>query len=345
MDPNKQKALDIAIKQIDKAFGKGTLMRLGDKEIESIEAISTGSLGLDMALGIGGIPKGRIIEIYGPESSGKTTLALQTIASAQKEGAICAFIDAEHALDVYYAKNLGVDIDNLLVSQPDFGEQALEVLETLARSGAVDLIVVDSVAALTPKAEIEGDMGDTHVGLQARLMSQALRKITAILHKMDTTLIFINQIRMKIGTMGYGSPETTTGGNALKFYASVRIDVRKIATLKQADSQIGNRVKAKVVKNKVAPPFRQAEFDIMFGEGISFEGELIDYGVKLDIIDKSGSWFSYGATKLGQGKENAKQTIKDDPELKAEIEAKIKEALGFGEKLAMDQDEIAKSED
>jgi recombination protein RecA len=345
MDPNKQKALDIAIKQIDKAFGKGTLMRLGDKEIEAIEAISTGSLGLDMALGIGGIPKGRIIEIYGPESSGKTTLALQTIASAQKEGAICAFIDAEHALDVYYAKNLGVDIDNLLVSQPDFGEQALEVLETLARSGAVDLIVVDSVAALTPKAEIEGDMGDTHVGLQARLMSQALRKITAILHKMDTTLIFINQIRMKIGTMGYGSPETTTGGNALKFYASVRIDVRKIATLKQADSQIGNRVKAKVVKNKVAPPFRQAEFDIMFGEGISFEGELIDYGVKLDIIDKSGSWFSYGATKLGQGKENAKQTIQDDPELKAEIEAKIKEALGFGEKLAMDQDEIAKSED
>jgi len=345
MDPNKKKALDVAIKQIDKAFGKGTLMRLGDKEIEPIEAISTGSLGLDMALGIGGIPKGRIIEIYGPESSGKTTLALQTIASAQKDGAVCAFIDAEHALDVYYAKNLGVDIDNLLVSQPDFGEQALEVLETLARSGAVDLIVVDSVAALTPKVEIEGDMGDTHVGLQARLMSQALRKLTAILHKMDTTLIFINQIRMKIGTMGYGSPETTTGGNALKFYASVRIDVRKIATLKQADSQIGNRVKAKVVKNKVAPPFRQAEFDIMFGEGISFEGELIDYGVKLDIIDKSGSWFSYGATKLGQGKENAKQTIKDNPELKEEIEHKIKEALGFGEKLTMDEDEIAKSED
>jgi len=344
MDPNKQKALDVAIKQIDKAFGKGTLMRLGDKEIEPIESISTGSLGLDMALGIGGIPKGRIIEIYGPESSGKTTLALQTIASAQKDGAICAFIDAEHALDVYYAKNLGVDIDNLLVSQPDFGEQALEVLETLVRSGAVDLIVVDSVAALTPKVEIEGDMGDTHVGLQARLMSQALRKLTAILHKMDTTLIFINQIRMKIGTMGYGSPETTTGGNALKFYASVRIDVRKIATLKQGDSQIGNRVKAKVVKNKVAPPFRQAEFDIMFGEGISFEGELIDYGVKLDIVDKSGSWFSYGATKLGQGKENAKQSIKDNPELREEIENKIKEALGFGEKLAMDEDEIAKSD-
>jgi len=345
MDANKQKALDLAIKQIDKAFGKGTLMRLGDKEIEPIEAISTGSLGLDMALGIGGLPKGRIIEIYGPESSGKTTLALQAIASAQKEGAICAFIDAEHALDVYYAKNLGVDIDNLLVSQPDFGEQALEVLETLARSGAVDLIVVDSVAALTPKTEIEGDMGDTHVGLQARLMSQALRKLTAILHKMNTTVIFINQIRMKIGTMGYGSPETTTGGNALKFYASVRIDVRKIATLKQAENQIGNRVKAKVVKNKVAPPFRQAEFDIMFGEGISQEGELIDYGVKLDIIDKSGAWYSYGATKLGQGKENAKQTIKDNPELRSEIEYKIKEALGFGEKLAMDEKDIKESED
>jgi recombination protein RecA len=344
MDANKQKALDLAIKQIDKAFGKGTLMRLGDKEIEPIEAISTGSLGLDMALGIGGIPKGRMIEIYGPESSGKTTLALQCIASAQREGSICAFIDAEHALDVYYAKNLGVDIDNLLVSQPDFGEQALEVLETLTRSGAVDLIVIDSVAALTPKTEIEGDMGDTHVGLQARLMSQALRKLTAILHKMDTTVIFINQIRMKIGTMGYGSPETTTGGNALKFYASVRIDVRKIATLKQAESQIGNRVKAKVVKNKVAPPFRQAEFDIMFGEGISQEGELIDYGVKLDIVDKSGAWFSYGATKLGQGKENSKQTLKDNPELKEEIENKIKEALGFGEKLTMDEDEIAKSD-
>ncbi len=344
MDPNKKKALDLAIKQIDKAFGKGTLMRLGDKEIEPIDAISTGSLGLDMALGIGGIPKGRIIEIYGPESSGKTTLALQTIASAQKEGAICAFIDAEHALDVYYAKNLGVDVDNLLVSQPDYGEQALEVLETLARSGAVDLIVVDSVAALTPKAEVEGDMGDAHVGLQARLMSQALRKLTAILHKMNTTVIFINQIRMKIGTMGYGNPETTTGGNALKFYASVRIDVRKIATLKQGDSQIGNRVKAKVVKNKVAPPFRQAEFDIMFGEGISFEGELIDYGVKLDIIDKSGSWFSYGATKLGQGKENAKNTLKENPELREEIEHKIKEALGFGSKLAMSEEEIKESQ-
>jgi len=340
MDANKQKALDMAIKQIDKTFGKGTLMRLGDKEFEPIESISTGSLGLDMALGIGGIPQGRIIEIYGPESSGKTTLALQTIASAQTKDMVCAFIDAEHALDVVYAKNLGVDTDNLLVSQPDFGEQALDVLETLTRSGAVDLIVVDSVAALTPKSEIEGDMGDTHVGLQARLMSQALRKLTAILHKTNTTVIFINQIRMKIGTMGYGSPETTTGGNALKFYCSVRIDVRRIATLKQGESSIGNRVKAKVVKNKVAPPFRQAEFDIMFGEGISFVGELIDYGVKMDIIDKSGAWFSYGSEKLGQGKENAKITIKENPEMMAEIEEKIKEALGFGESMTVDESEI-----
>ncbi len=338
MDANKQKALDMAIKQIDKTFGKGTLMRLGDKEIEPIEAISTGSLGLDMALGIGGIPQGRVIEIYGPESSGKTTLALQTIASAQADGKVCVFIDAEHALDVLYAKNLGVDIDNLLISQPDFGEQALDVLETVARSGAVDLVVIDSVAALTPKNEIEGDMGDSHVGLQARLMSQALRKLTSILHKMNTTVIFINQIRMKIGTMGYGSPETTTGGNALKFYASVRIDVRRIATLKQGETQIGNRVKAKVIKNKVAPPFRQAEFDIMFGEGISQEGELIDYGVKFDIVDKSGAWFSYGEKKLGQGKENAKAVLKDDPELRAEIEGKIKEALGMTNMLTMELD-------
>ncbi len=344
MDANKQKALDMAIKQIDKTFGKGTLMRLGDKAFEPIAAISTGSLGLDMALGIGGIPQGRIIEVYGPESSGKTTLALQTIASGQKEGMTCAFIDAEHALDVVYAKNLGVDTDNLLVSQPDFGEQALDVLETLTRSGAVDLIVVDSVAALTPKTEIEGDMGDTHVGLQARLMSQALRKLTAILHKTNTTVIFINQIRMKIGTMGYGSPETTTGGNALKFYCSVRIDVRRIATLKQGESSIGNRVKAKVVKNKVAPPFRQAEFDIMFGEGISYIGELIDYGIKMDIIDKSGAWFSYGAEKLGQGKENAKITIKENPKMMAEIDAKVKAALGFGEILAGDESEVESEE-
>ncbi len=329
LDEKKKKALELTIKQIDKTFGKGALVRLVDKEIEPIDSISTGSLGLDIALGIGGVPKGRIVEIYGPESSGKTTLALQIVAEAQKEGGICAFVDAEHALDIKYAKNLGVDVDNLLVSQPDFGEQALDIVETLARSGAVDVIVVDSVAALTPKSEIEGDMGDQHVGLQARLMSQALRKLTGILHKMNTTVIFINQIRMKIGMMGYGSPETTTGGNALKFYASVRIDVRRIATLKQSEEQIGNRVKAKVIKNKVAPPFKTAEFDIMFGEGISKEGELIDYGVKLDIIDKSGSWYSYNDIKLGQGRENAKAYLKEHPEVAKEIENRIKEAMGF----------------
>jgi len=345
MDANKQKALDMAMKQIDKNFGKGTIVRLGDKDIEPIESISTGSLGLDMALGIGGVPIGRVIEIYGPESSGKTTLALQITASAQKEDKVCAFIDAEHALDVLYAKNLGVDVENLLVSQPDFGEQALDVLETLARSGAVDVVVVDSVAALTPKAEIEGEMGDMQVGLQARLMSKALRKLTAVLHKTNTTVIFINQLRMKIGMMGYGSPETTTGGNALKFYASVRIDVRRIATLKQGEAQIGNRVKAKVIKNKVAPPFRQAEFDIMFGEGISMEGELVDYGVKLDIIDKSGAWFSYGEGKLGQGKENVKKKFKEDTELRDEIEAKIKEALGITSMLTMDTNAIKESEE
>ena len=328
IDENKKKALDLAIKQIDKAFGKGALVRLGDKVVEPIASISTGSLGLDLALGIGGIPQGRIIEVYGPESSGKTTLALQIIAEAQTKGSICAFVDAEHALDVKYAGNLGVDIENLLVSQPDFGEQALDIVETLSRSGAVDVIVVDSVAALTPKSEIGGVMGDSHVGLQARLMSQALRKLTAVVHKMNTTIIFINQIRMKIGTMGYGSPETTTGGNALKFYASVRIDVRKIATLKQGEEQIGNRVKAKVIKNKVAPPFRQAEFDIMFGEGISKEGELVDYGVKLDIIDKSGAWFSYNETKLGQGRENVKAFLKENKEVAIEIEEKIKQAIG-----------------
>ncbi len=339
MDENKKKALELTIKQIDKTFGKGAIVRLGDKEIEPIDAISTGSLGLDMALGIGGVPKGRVIEIYGPESSGKTTLALQITAECQRQGGIAAFIDAEHALDTKYAKNLGVDIDNLYVSQPDFGEQALDIVETMARSGAIDLIVIDSVAALTPKTEIEGDMGDTHVGLQARLMSQALRKLTGVLHKMNTTVIFINQIRMKIGTMGYGSPETTTGGNALKFYASVRIDVRRIATLKQADENIGNRVKAKVIKNKVAPPFKQAEFDIMFGEGISKEGELVDYGVKLDIIDKSGAWFSYGDKKLGQGRENVKALLKEDPELAAEIENGIKRAMGIGETEASEEQE------
>lgn len=333
IDEQKKKAIELALKQVDKVFGKGALVRLGDKQVEKIECISTGSLGLDMALGIGGIPKGRIVEIYGPESSGKTTLSLQIIAECQRNGGICAFIDAEHALDVYYAKKLGVDIENLLVSQPDNGEQALEILETLTRSGAVDLVVIDSVAALTPKAEIDGDMGDQHVGLQARLMSHALRKITGVLHKMNTTLIFINQIRMKIGMMGYGSPETTTGGNALKFYASVRIDIRRIATLKQNEQQIGNRAKAKVVKNKVAPPFREAEFDIMFGEGISKEGEIIDYGVKLDIIDKSGAWLSYGATKLGQGRENAKIFLRDNPSVSEEIIQKIKEQIGVQEEI------------
>ena len=333
IDEKKQKAIELALKQIDKAFGKGALVRLGDKQVEKIDSISTGSLGLDMALGIGGVPKGRIIEIYGPESSGKTTLSLQIVAECQRNGGICAFIDAEHALDVYYAKRLGVDTENLLVSQPDTGEQALEILETLTRSGAVDLIVIDSVAALTPKAEIEGDMGDQHVGLQARLMSHALRKITGVLHKMNATLIFINQIRMKIGTMGYGSPETTTGGNALKFYASVRIDVRRVATLKQNDQQIGNRTKAKVVKNKVAPPFREAEFDIMFGEGISKEGEIIDYGIKLDIIDKSGAWLSYNDKKLGQGRENAKLLLKEDKALAEEIIAKIKEQIGAKDEI------------
>ena len=339
LDENKQKAIELAIKQIDKAFGKGALIRLGDKPVEKIDAISTGSLGLDIALGIGGIPKGRIVEVYGPESSGKTTLALQVVAECQKAGGICAFIDAEHALDVTYAKRLGVDVENLLVSQPDVGEQALEILETLTRSGGVDLIVIDSVAALTPKSEIDGDMGDQHVGLQARLMSQALRKVTGVIHKMNTTVIFINQIRMKIGVMGYGSPETTTGGNALKFYASVRIDVRRIATLKQGEQNIGNRVKAKVVKNKVAPPFRGAEFDIMFGEGISKEGELIDYGVKLDIVDKSGAWLSYKDKKLGQGKENAKVFLKENPEIAQEIEEKIKASISISDDLSS-SDEI-----
>jgi recombination protein RecA len=345
MDANKQKSLDLALKQIDKAFGKGSLMRLGDKVIEPMSSISTGSLGLDLALGIGGVPEGRVIEIYGPESSGKTTLALQITAESQKKGGVCAFIDAEHALDVQYAKNLGVDVENLLVSQPDYGEQALDIVETLARSGAVDLIVVDSVAALTPKVELEGEMNDQQVGVQARLMSKALRKLTGVLHKMNCTIIFINQIRMKIGMMGYGSPETTTGGNALKFYASVRIDVRRIAGLKQGETQIGNRVKAKVIKNKVAPPFRQAEFDIMFGEGISKEGELVDYGVKLDIIDKSGAWFSYEDKKLGQGRENVKMTFKDDPALALEIEKKIKDAMGINNIMIMDETEISEADE
>ena len=333
MDENQKKSLELAIKQIDKTFGKGTLIRLGDKVVIPTETISTGSLGLDLALGVGGLPKGRVIEIYGPESSGKTTLTLHAIAEAQKAGGVCAFIDAEHALDVKYAKDIGVDTDNLLVSQPDFGEQALEILETVIRSGAVDLIVVDSVAALTPKVEIDGDMDDQQVGVQARLMSKALRKITGLLNKMNCTVIFINQIRMKIGMTGYGSPETTTGGNALKFYSSVRLDIRRIATLKQGENSIGNRVKVKVVKNKVAAPFKQAEFDIMFGEGISKTGELVDYGVKLDIVDKAGAWFSYGDSKIGQGRENSKVFLRDNPEIAKEIENKILNSMGINDAL------------
>ena len=333
MDDNQRKSLDLAIKQIDKTFGKGTLIRLGDKVVVPTETISTGSLGLDLALGVGGLPKGRVIEVYGPESSGKTTLTLHAIAEAQKAGGVCAFIDAEHALDVGYAKNLGVDTDNLLVSQPDFGEQALEILETVIRSGAVDLVVIDSVAALTPKVEIDGDMDDQQVGVQARLMSKALRKITGLLSKMNCTVIFINQIRMKIGMTGYGSPETTTGGNALKFYSSVRLDIRRIATLKQGENSIGNRAKVKVVKNKVAAPFKQAEFDIMFGEGISKTGELVDYGVKLDIIDKAGAWFSYGDTKIGQGRENSKIFLRDNPAIAKEIEDKILNSMGINDAI------------
>ncbi|WP_419677896.1 recombinase RecA [Aliarcobacter lanthieri] len=348
MDENQKKSLELAIKQIDKAFGKGTLIRLGDKEVIPTEAISTGSLGLDLALGVGGLPKGRVIEIYGPESSGKTTLTLHAIAEAQKAGGVCAFIDAEHALDVKYAKDIGVDTDNLLVSQPDFGEQALEILETVIRSGAVDLVVIDSVAALTPKVEIDGDMDDQQVGVQARLMSKALRKVTGLLSKMNCTVIFINQIRMKIGMTGYGSPETTTGGNALKFYSSVRLDIRRIATLKQGENSIGNRVKVKVVKNKVAAPFKQAEFDIMFGEGISKTGEIVDYGVKLDIIDKAGAWFSYGDTKIGQGRENAKVFLKDNPEISKEIEDKILNSMGINDAIitgGSDEEDTASLDD
>ncbi|RXJ66824.1 recombinase RecA [Halarcobacter ebronensis] len=345
MDENQKKSLELAIKQIDKTFGKGTLIRLGDKQVVPVESISTGSLGLDLALGVGGLPKGRVIEIYGPESSGKTTLTLHAIAECQKAGGVCAFIDAEHALDVIYAKNLGVDTDNLLVSQPDFGEQALEILETVIRSGAVNLVVVDSVAALTPKVEIDGDMDDQQVGVQARLMSKALRKITGLLNKMNCTVIFINQIRMKIGMTGYGSPETTTGGNALKFYSSVRLDIRRIATLKQGENSIGNRVKVKVVKNKVAAPFKQAEFDIMFGEGISKTGELIDYGVKLDIIDKAGAWFSYGDEKIGQGKENSKVFLKDNPQISNDIEQKILAAMGINDSLIQGDAELDESDD
>ncbi len=324
--PDKLKALQLTIDKLEKSYGKGAVMKLGDAPIEMMEFISTGSLGLDIALGIGGVPKGRVIEIYGPESSGKTTLATHIIAEAQKAGGIAAFIDAEHAFDQFYAKKLGVDIENLLISQPDNGEQALEIADNLIRSGAIDVIVIDSVAALVPKAEIEGEMGDSKMGLQARLMSQALRKLTGTINKTGCCCIFINQLREKIGVM-FGNPETTTGGNALKFYASVRLDIRRISQIKDSDEVSGNRVKVKIVKNKVAPPFRIAEFDIMFGEGISKSGEIVDLGVEHGIIKKAGSWFSYGDTKLGQGRDAAKQLMADNPELSDEIEVKIKDVI------------------
>jgi recombination protein RecA len=322
----KLKALQLTLDKLEKSYGKGTIMKLGDTAIEPIEVISTGSLGLDIALGVGGLPKGRVIEIYGPESSGKTTLAIHAIAESQKKGGIAAFIDAEHAFDRFYAKKLGVDVENLLISQPDNGEQALEIADNLIRSGAIDIIVIDSVAALVPKGEIEGEMGDSKMGLQARLMSQALRKLTGTISKTGCCCIFINQLRDKIGVM-FGNPETTTGGNALKFYASVRLDVRRISQIKDTDEVSGNRVKVKIVKNKVAPPFRLAEFDIMFGEGISKAGEIIDLGVEHNIIKKSGSWFSYGETRLGQGRDAVKQLILDNPELMEELEGKIKEVV------------------
>lgn len=322
----KLRALQAAMAKIEKDFGKGSIMKLGDEQIENVDVIPTGSLALNAALGVGGYPKGRIIEIYGPESSGKTTLAIHAIAEAQKAGGIAAFIDAEHAFDRFYATKLGCDVDNLLISQPDNGEQALEIADQLIRSSAIDIIVVDSVAALTPKAEIEGDMGDNKVGLQARLMSQALRKLTSTISKTNTTCIFINQLREKIGVM-FGNPETTTGGNALKFYSSVRLDIRRVTTIKDGDQPIGNQVRVKVVKNKVAPPFRKAEFEITFGEGISHIGEIVDLGTELGIIKKSGSWFSYGETKIGQGRDAVKRILKDNPELCEEIEAQITEAL------------------
>ncbi len=327
MDDNKKKALGAALTQIERQFGKGSIMRLGDNSAaKGIQTISTGSLGLDIALGIGGLPKGRVVEIYGPESSGKTTLALQAIAACQADGGTAAFVDAEHALDPIYAEKLGVNLDDLIVSQPDTGEQALEITDMLVRSGAVDILVVDSVAALTPKAEIEGEMGDSHMGLQARLMSQALRKLTANIKRSNTLCVFINQIRMKIGVM-FGSPETTTGGNALKFYASVRLDIRRIGQIKQADEIIGNETRVKVVKNKVAPPFKQAEFQILYGEGSSLEGEILDWGVKHNLVDKSGAWYAYNGNKIGQGKQNVIKFLKENTEIKEEIETKLRNML------------------
>jgi recombination protein RecA len=344
MSTDKAKAIETAVSQIERAFGKGAIMRLGGDQVVEVETVSTGSLGLDIALGVGGLPRGRIIEVYGPESSGKTTLALQTIAEAQKKGGVCGFIDAEHALDPVYARKLGVNLDDLLVSQPDNGEQALEIADTLVRSSSVDILVIDSVAALTPKAEIEGEMGESRPGLQARLMSQALRKLTGSISRTKTMVIFINQIRMKIGVM-YGSPETTTGGNALKFYASVRLDIRRTSTLKDRDEPIGNQVRVKVVKNKVAPPFKQVEFDIMFGEGISKMGELIDLGVKANVVEKSGAWFSYDSQRLGQGRENAKTFLKDNPEIAAEIEGRIRQNAGLLIAELQGNDDVGPSED
>lgn len=326
VNQDKLKALQSTLDRLDKSFGKGTIMRLGDQPVEAVDVISSGSVTLDRALGVGGFPKGRIIEIYGPESSGKTTLAIHAIAEAQKKGGIAAIIDAEHAFDQFYAKSLGVDIENLLISQPDNGEQALEIADNLIRSGAIDILIVDSVAALTPKAEIEGEMGDSQMGLQARLMSKALRKLTASINKANTCCIFINQLRDKIGVM-FGNPETTTGGNALKFYSSIRLDIRRASAIKNGDSVIGNRTRVKVVKNKVAPPFRQAEFDIMYGEGISKVGEIIDLGVEYGIVNKSGSWYSYGDTKLGQGRDAVKELLGDNPELSEELERAIVEAM------------------
>lgn len=325
---DKQKALEAALSQIERAFGKGSIMKLGQQEALEVESISTGSLGLDIALGIGGLPRGRIIEIYGPESSGKTTLALHCIAEAQKKGGLCAFVDAEHALDPVYARKLGVNIDELLISQPDAGEQALEIADTLVRSGSIDVLVIDSVAALVPKAELEGDMGDSHMGLQARLMSQALRKLTGSISKSGGMVIFINQIRQKIGVI-FGNPETTTGGNALKFYASVRIDIRRIGAIKNRDEVIGNQTRVKIVKNKVAPPFKVVEFDIMYGEGISKTGEILDLGVKAEVIEKSGAWYSYNEQRIGQGREAAKQFLKDNPEMSAKIEEAIRGNSGM----------------
>jgi len=343
MDNDRAKKIDTVFSQIEKQFGEGSLMRLGADQIKKIPAISTGALSIDLALGIGGIPRGRVVEIYGPESSGKTTLSLHIAAEAQKAGGVAAFIDAEHALDPIYARALGVDVDELLVSQPDTGEQALEIADMLIQSGGIDIVVIDSVAALVPKAEIEGEMGDTHVGLQARLMSQALRKLTGSLHKTNTTVIFINQIREKIGVM-WGSPETTSGGRALKFYSSVRIDVRRIETLKVGPEQIGNRVRAKIVKNKVAPPFREAEFDIMFGQGISREGSLLDVGVEQGIVRKAGAWFTYDDVQLGQGKENSKRFLRENPDIALQLETDVYKAVGLIESDETSEEEVPKEE-